>query len=473
MIQRIWRSLFVIGTLGLFLYIKLGNLSLRFGDGNAYIYMARAINDGLVPYKDFFLADPPVFPYFLSLVRLFVGNHLIIFQLIPLLLEIGSALLIYLYLRNKGLNWAPVAPLIYLFSFTILSTSDFLTGLQLVNFFIILAIFSYEKKWPGVSGVFWALAVLTKLYAAPALLGFLIYLYIQHDKIQLKKVIIAGFITSFMVMGPLIIISATKIINFIIIHQFNRSNGLNKIDVVFFYFKKEWLFLVLACAGSYIIRKSYLVYSAGLTILFFLFFKDIYYLYLGSLMPYLVIAMIYLLEKISSYTMPAKLTNNWLRGLIVIYAIFLISSLNDYAKNFAILGRFTNLQEIAQFVSKLPNDKKLYGSHEVAPLVALASNKELLNNYIDTNGQTFVSGANDRDFLSNALVNQGGYLIGRIMHYPDLGIYDIGTSSYFSTDIFKIHCLRIKDFPSTGNESDNQIVIYQCDKNINNNNSRL
>src|SRR3989344_8549406 len=116
MIQRIWRSLFVIGTLGLFLYIKLGNLSLRFGDGNAYIYMAKAINDGLIPYKDFFLADPPVFPYFLSLIRLFVGDHLIIFQIIPLLLEIASALLIYLYLRNKGLNWAPVAPLIYLFS---------------------------------------------------------------------------------------------------------------------------------------------------------------------------------------------------------------------------------------------------------------------------------------------------------------------------------------------------------------------
>jgi hypothetical protein len=408
----------------------------------------------------------------LSLVKLFIGHHLIIFQLIPLSLEIRSALLIYLYLKNRGLKWAFVAPLIYLFSFTILATSDFLTGLQLVNFFIVLAIFSYEKKWPWVSGVFWALAVLTKLYAAPALLGFLIYLYIQRDKIQLKKVIIAGLIASFIIVGPLMIISATKIINFIIIHQFNRPKGLDKIDVVSFYFRKEWLFLVLACAGSYLIRKSYLVYSVGLTILFFMFFKDIYYLYLGSLMPYLVIAIIYLLEKISSYTMPAKLTNNWLKGLIVIYVIFLISSLNDYTKNFATLGRFTNLQEIAQFVSKLPS-KKLYGSHEIAPLVALASNKELLNNYIDTNSQTFVSGANDKDLMSNALVDQGGYLIGRIMHHPDLGIYDIGTSSYFSTDIFKIHCLRIKDFPSTGNESDNQIVIYQCDKNINNNSPRL
>jgi hypothetical protein len=124
-----------------FLIYKLINLSFRFGDGDAYWYMANSIWNGILPYRDFFIADPPVFLLFLAELKLVFSAHWILYQALPIFLEAVNAGILYLLLRDK-LKLAWLAVPLYLFSFTVLGTSFFTTGDQLTILFCLLAWFA-------------------------------------------------------------------------------------------------------------------------------------------------------------------------------------------------------------------------------------------------------------------------------------------------------------------------------------------
>ena len=56
-----------IGVLALALYVALGALNLKWGDLNQdegwYLYGARLVKEGRVPYRDFAFTQGPVMPY--------------------------------------------------------------------------------------------------------------------------------------------------------------------------------------------------------------------------------------------------------------------------------------------------------------------------------------------------------------------------------------------------------------------------
>ncbi|KKR36802.1 MAG: hypothetical protein UT69_C0013G0024 [Candidatus Yanofskybacteria bacterium GW2011_GWE1_40_10] len=455
MTKKIWSYVFVGLSVSGFLLFKFSNLYFRFGDGNAYIYMAQAILAGDMPYSDSF------FLLFLLPFKLIFGNHLIWFQILPAILESGTAILLFLILRNRSNKFAFLAPAIYLFSFTVASTSDFLTGLQLAVFLMVTAIFANERRRPVISGFLWTASFLTKLYILPAYLGFIIYLYLRGERCDLKKIMIGMGIGLGLIMLPFFLASPQKVFDYMVMHQFSRPKGLNKVDVFGFFLAREWLLITLGIVGAYFLRRSYLFYSWILTLAFFIFFKDIYYLYLGSLMPYLVLFSLILIDKFWSLV---NWTRNLVKVVLVLLIIFVPHAFVGYAKDFSTRGRFTNLYEIGDYVRTLPDALPLYGSHEVAPLIALASGRELFGNFIDTNAQAFGSGAQDLSAVSGALAEAGGYMVGRVSHYPEFGIFDGGYGGYFSEEIFQKYCQRVKEFADTGNEISNQIVIYRCKK---------
>ena len=71
-----------------------------------YFYMTQAILSGFIPYKDFFLADPPFFIYLLSGFKFIFGSNIILFKIIPVLFDSFSAILIYLILKKKENRFA-------------------------------------------------------------------------------------------------------------------------------------------------------------------------------------------------------------------------------------------------------------------------------------------------------------------------------------------------------------------------------
>ena len=71
-----YKDWYIVGiTILFFILVKLTTLSFRFGDENVYFYMSQMILNGLIPHRDFFLADPPVFVYIMAFFKMLFGSH--------------------------------------------------------------------------------------------------------------------------------------------------------------------------------------------------------------------------------------------------------------------------------------------------------------------------------------------------------------------------------------------------------------
>ncbi|MDP2926825.1 MAG: hypothetical protein Q8N65_01665 [bacterium] len=449
--------LVIIGFLG----FKLANLTFHFGDSNAYFYMAKAMTQGELPYRDFFLADPPFLILFLAGLRLFFGDHLLFYQALPIILESATALILFFLLRKQNNPLAFLAPLVYLFSFSVLALSDYLTGVQLVVFLFVLALLFFEQNHPFLSGFFWGLSLLTKLYVLPAFLGFALFVFLEKDRRVLVRLINGLVCCLLLVMGPLVLLSFPRVVDDLLIHHLNRPAGLNKLEVFTFLFKREWLLIGLAVAGALVNRQKKFLLPFCLTVVFLIFFPDLYYTYFGSLLPYLVILSLSFVAWLWAKSLVGQ---DWSIFILILYILFLSVSFWYYQQSFFIHGRFLNAIEVADYLKTRPETFPLYGSHEVAPLVALLSQKKLLNGYIDTNPQVFASGALDLEIVSRAAVQNGVFLLARITDRPEEGITDFGYEGFFSPRAFRESCQRLKEFPSTAQESDNHLVIYRCSR---------
>ncbi len=500
----------------LFVTYKLTNLVFHFGDGNAYFYMAEQILQGQLPYRNFLLADPPLLIFLLAGFKLIIAHNLILFQAIPVLIQAVNAYLVWLVLNKWQRNQhqpqtnptslkqkivMSFAPGLYLFSFLILSTSDYLTGLGFVILFINLATYWLEK--PKLSGFFWALACLIKLYAAPGLLALMLINFLQKKpKKWWLNFIISGLITSLIILGPFLITSYQQVFQFLIVHQFNRPTGINKLKIFKFFLEKDLILIITALVsialnfrvkGNFGLKNKASTQSQQTTsqpqppylklawlipaawIFFYLIFKDLYYLYLGILTPWLIIYSFSFLDNLLNQlhlTWPKlepnlaaalglQLTISWLI-LAILWQLFTFS---QYHQRFRLKGSFPHVNKVANFVDNLPTDYPLYGSHEVAPLVALLTNRSLFNQQIDTNGQLFASQALNKNQLSQQAAQRGVYLMTKVANFKQNQKIDSGHQAYFSETIFAQACQRLTIIDGPDYELIDDIAIYQCSTN--------
>lgn len=462
MAKKYLSLIFVFLTIAAFGYFKISHLTFRFGDSNAYFYMAQMLLEGKLPYRDFFLADPPFLVFVLAGIKALFASHLLVLQAVPILLESLTAFLLYAILRKSQAALAFLAPLIYLFSFSVLSTSDFVTGVQLVVFLFVMAIFLWEQNLPFASGVFWALSFLTKLYTFPAFIGFCFYVFWQGRKKDFLKLVLGAVSAAVLILGPLAISAFQKMVDFLLLHHLNRPAGLSKTAVFQFFVQKEWLILISSAIGIFFSKKKILVFPFAFTLIFLLLFQDLYYTYLGALLPYLVIFAVCFLGWFWQRSGGNEYAAIFLLGL---GGLFLFLSVSNYQNDLFSHGRFLNAPEIAGYVRALPENFDLYGSHEVAPLIALLSGKKLFKNYIDTNPQVFAAKTVDLKAVSQEATEKKVYLLARITDLPDYGIKNFGYEGFFDKEIFEESCQMVKEFPSTSKEQDNFIRIFKCQNN--------
>lgn len=428
-------------AIAVFAFWKLSSLHFRFGDENVYFYMTRAIGDGILPYRDFFIADPPFFILIISAYKWLIGHHYILFKAWPVIFDCANAVLIYIFLKAKNCKLAFLGPIFYLFSFTVLSTSDYVTGAETTIFFMLAALYADSKNKPYFTGTFWALSCLCKLYAAPALIGFLAYKMYAKEFVHLRKIIIAGIVTTAVVLAPFAIIAPHGLYYDLILHQFNRPIGLNKWDVWGFFAQMEWPLIIAGFAGSFAAKQKTLMVSAVLTAIFFMLYRDLYYLYLHILMPLLVILAIEALSWLKE-----RAGGEMLGAALALYVLVSLYPVSSYAARFASGSIFSNTEPVAAALRDAPEPYPVYGIQEVAPLAALIADKPVFDNIIDTNTQNFAAGTHDRDTISLKAVENGIYLI---THEDNL--------LYFDQDLFDRYCTLYKSF-------DLDIKIYACHK---------
>ena len=441
---------------------KLLSLHFRFGDENVYFYMSDAILRGAVPYKDFFLADPPFFVYFLAGFKALIGSHPMFFKVIPVLFDSLSAVLIYLILHKRDNAFAALAPVLYLFSFTVLSTSDYVTGAEVMIFLMLLAIYLDQREKHFLSGVFWALACLCKLYAGPALLGFLLYKLIAKEFKPAGKIVLGGLAATAVVLAPFLTFFPHQTFYDLVIHQFNRPIGIDKWSIWSVFAGFEWLLILSSVVGMFITKNRRwalpLIFSAA----FFLLYRDLYYLYLHLMLPFMVILTVEAVAFLDEKGKGHEVKPAW--AFIAIYAVASIYPIYSYLNVYGPQGVFDRPEEIATALKSAPGDLPVYGAQEVAPLVALMSGRKIFDNVIDTNTQNFAAGSQDLGQVSKKAVENGVYLVARVADYPNQNVSGVGFEGYFDAKIWKDSCQLYRSFDRTSpGDPLNKVVIYRCD----------
>lgn len=452
---------FVLASVFGFIALKFIGLDFRMGDGNAYVYMAQSAWHGVLPYTDYFLADPPGFIFLLAPLAPLLSYKLLLVQTLPVLLEAGTAYIVFLLLKKWGAHsYAALAPFAYLASFSIIATSDFFTGVQLVMFLVMLGLLQFEQKRLKWAGICWALACLVKLYAVPAIAGFVLYALWQKKPI--KKTLIAYALTILAFMAPFLLLAPHATIDNIILHQFRRPAGLSKLHVLQVFWQMEMIIIVLGMGGLFITKHKKLLLPFALSLIFLAALRDLYYLYLNIIMPFLIFGTVLLVQEIGAYAQKER--GVLFAFLLGAYLFVGIHSVQSYYATYRPDGVFSNAPEIGDYVATLPKGATLYGSHELVPLLALASGKRIFDNHIDTNTQVFAAQSEDLEAISNAAAEHGVYLIARIADYPQYGITDQGYEGYFSETVFKESCESIKKFNSASIGVNNMIGVYWCKK---------
>jgi len=194
-------------------------------------------------------------------------------------------------------------------------------------------------------------------------------------------------------------------------------------------------------------------------LLFFLLYRDIYYLYFQTLMPFLVLAATAFLGWVWS---SHKNGPAYSLMLIAVYILFIVLSIAFYRQNWLAQGNFSNADQVAAAVAKLPEPYPIYGDYTAATLVSVLSGRQIFRNNIDTNLTWFRNGRLDKEDISAQAVKGGVYLVARVTDAPELGIKDAGFEEYFSPDLFKASCKQVLDFPDLSGNAYSRLAVYEC-----------
>ncbi len=315
-----------------------------------YLMMGKLISEGLAPYKDFFVAHPPLqFILYASLIKLF-GLKLWIVNVIPLTSIMVSAFISY-KLTSK---W--YVPLIFLAMFPIFHLSSIGFGLNLGLMFVMLAIYT---KNPYLSGIFAGLAVFSRLHFIPIVFSGLT----MHKTLEKKsKYLVGGSIMAalFLFMFILLPKSMESIIFY---HAFKDLQ----------YFTAMRFFLIgIGLSGLLVAFRTKYFWMVLSFFTFLMVQKTIFAYYLIPLGALLTLA-------IHEKGINKQGVALFLSAMLGLSLGATILTIQDIRENKA------EIRSLIDTVSTL--EGKLCGNNEILPLLAFKTNKRIKNNEIDTNYQ--------------------------------------------------------------------------------------
>lgn len=442
---------------GLFIIIKFTNLGIRFSDSNIYFYTASEILKGRLLYKDLFFTNLPLFPY-ISSIYAYVLRSIDLYYLTAAVEAAMVGLLIYylVYKKTQNGKFGLVAQIFYLGSFIVLSTSDHQTGVFLASLFSILAYYFFTEKKAVLSGIFTGFAVFTKAYYLPIFISLALYYLIKERKrLALYLLGFVGF--SSIVLFPFLVFAREEMISQVVNYSLFRQQGLDKFNIVLFYIKHDFIFILLSIYSISNIRKNLLL---GLIIMvsgvFLLAYKDVYYLYLNIFAPFipLVVVDVYNNHK-------EKITKHMWRILSVLTVVFFINFYIYFANYFS-MQKVDNIREMLNII-KIEKPKYLYGVEEIIGAVSVLSETPLLPGVTDTNENIFNSGLLNAKKLTEMAINNETIIILKGASYQG-EVNDPILTSVVEEDLVYKHCRFLKEYPIKTEGAINRITMFSCKK---------
>lgn len=443
---------------GLFLVVKIANAGVRFSDTNIYFYTAVQLLKGKVLYKDIFFTNLPLFPY-LSSIYVALLKNITLYYITAAFEVVITGLLIYFIIWKKTKNSLVsfFAHIIYLGSFLILSTSDHQTGVFLASFLSVIAYILYDKKKHLISGILLGLTVLIKAYYLPVFLGFLIYSFLKNKK-SCVLLIIGFFIATTICILPFIIFSRAELIKDVYSYSVFRTQGIDKIVVLAFFIAHDPLLVFLLFFNLFNARKNLLFgLIIFLSILFLLFYKDVYYLYLNIIVPFLVLAIPEVVERFK------QAIKKYSYYLVVLIMLFTGINVYIYFYSYATIQRVFNIVDIIRVI-KNEKPKVLYGIQELAPALSYLTNIPLIDGIIDTNENLFNNNVLNAKKITKNLISKEALVILKGVRYSNKNIYDPILTNIVDKTLLNKQCYLLKEYPVNTEGIVNRITIFSCKK---------
>lgn len=440
-----------------FLIIKVINNGVRLSDTNIYFNIAYQISHGKLLYKDIFFSNFPVFSYISSFYYTITGKNIELFYLTSVIEVSIITTLIYLIVYKKTRDYivSITSSLLYIFSFMALSTSDHQTGVFTASLFAILSYFFLQEKKTVLSGVFIALSIFTKAYFLPIFMSFFAYLLIKKSG-NLLKFGISFAATGLIVLSPFLIQAPQQLISDIFGFSLTRPTGLSKINIMWFFITKDLLLFILLIFNLLNIRKNILFGLISIfSIIFFFAYKDIYYLYLNFLIPFLCLSFYEI-----SYFLKSKFN---LQRLVIptIISFSILLNLIIYISSYRSLGKLEDFNKITTtIVSEKP--KFLYGVNDITPALISIANIPALENIHDAHEYFFTRKIYDKELLTNKAIKNKTIVITHGADYPQYNIkQDILDNIFVKETIYK-NCKIILSVPVISEGDANRINLFKC-----------
>jgi len=441
-----------------FSIIKLSNLGVRLSDTNVYFYTALQILQGKLLYKDIFFTNLPLFPYISSLYLFLSGKNIYFYYFTSTLEVLATTVCIYLSLKLSSKQLvAMVGSILYLFSFIILTTSDHQTGVFLAALFSVVGYYFFQNKKYLFAGIFLGLTLTTKAYFLPIALSYIAYFIFKKNWKGLFNFSKGIVLTVLMCLGPFLIFSQKPFIADTVGYSLHRAAGLSKIEVLVFFLTHDLVLCAILFFNLANVRKNKFFFFVSLfSLLFLVFYQDIYYLYLNFFVPYLLLSLPYI------YTYIEKLRFKKVTGAVFIF-VLLVSLINfiRYVSGFQNLGRITNIDQLTNSI-KQEKPSYLYGVDSLTPALAALTSTPLLDGVIDTNENIFRSGVLDKNKLTDAALNKKTVLVSRGISYPTLGIEDNLAEGIFSKEKIARKCKLIVSQDIHAEGAVNKINLFRC-----------
>jgi len=415
--------LILIILISIFSAIVLNGLNeLRAGDENKWYYFGYLVQQGELPYRNFFYAQPPFQLLTLSIIFSIFGFNIVILKSVPFLSTIASTIILFLIVKKRYGNIpALISSTIYLFTYSILFNSVFSFGVSLATALLLFGYLLYGKKYFFLSGLIFGIASMTRLLVLIPIGVTFVWILLKHKKKILNFT--AGFALSSILPNLFLLILFGKNY-FIPVYWFH----LNKASVPSLIFSEYSgiiqlnliLFLALGLfIGIYFKNFLTLPFIIVFTFLISLFFvKRLYGYYFLIVIPFMAllggISIYKLIKFVSSKN---KIIGNLLCLILGIFFIWTVASNTLFLNKIGFVGLERHDSMVDYIDSRFDKDIELFGDDSITPLIALLTERRIVNNIVDTNDAIFESNVlsigiildqiRDKEFIFIARTTQG------------------------------------------------------------------
>ncbi len=469
-----WLAFFILAAI--FLSIQATHFSYSISDENTYIYMAKAVSEGQMPYRDFFLAHPPLHIFLLALIYKIFGFSFLIFKATGPLAAIGAALIAFKICREKlGDIEAVFSAFLIFLSYDFQRFSTFTVWITLCTFLVMLSAYFLLKGKSLIGGVLMAAASLAGLFSLIA--GFAIAGYLAAFEKKLLMKYLAGFLGVFIAcnLALIALFGNSYIEGAYKYHLAKPSEGNDKGDIISFFLlgslkdgKMSGNHALLIGMGLFLFSRKKMKHALMLPLsivaaymLAMALMSKIFGYYFLIIIPFIGIlaarGFAGVIERLEGQR--AKQAHLICLGLIAVSGM--VNSYhywnNDYQD-------FNNAEEIAAFVKESYPEKEIFGDDSITPLIALLSGNKLAFNYIDSNSLRWRSGLLDiNETISR--IRQGRIIVIERRLNDGKGSFRYGPAfiDEFSSFLVK-ECAVKKKWSEPWGKYQKEYYVHECPK---------